>query len=669
MVLLSAVTGCKQRFTKTPGESDIRVKKLEIVAADKGKELALPHEPLIERLGQRAGSLLTPDRYWSPFREAEDRRRIEAFWQQFGYFDVEVDSKEVEFDKEDGRAVLEYRVRENTRYKVLAPVLRSAPQEEIEALNELFTFKENDPDVDLERFRKVRIEMQEYLRRRGYGHANVYHRAYVDKDAKTIADFFFVDAGPKTVIASLKVDGNVKVPAADVLRRAGLSVGQPYQEDLRDAAVRDLLDTGAFAAAFVRVDTDTKFIAPGTAPDSGGELRDEQIDAEGNLIPRQLPAGVNVTVHVVESPGQTIRLRAGFEIDPSRADTILGAQLWLRDLFGPMHHLVIEGRAGYGWLFGTPSNDRAGFYGDGLIRTIHPGVLGRLGDVRTTIRYQSQLFPIGFLHRGTTGVGARTTFLKGLFLDVDLLAFFEKTEGFGAPDKPFLPEEIDRFGLPVGEWAVGPEIDSAFVWDGRDEPAEATRGGFVSIVSRWNPLSATAPASHPFFNIAPDVRGYIPLTKALSVALRASAEWSLLNEGDGIPLGERLFGGGNFGFRGWGAQYLSPAIRRCFNAGLESYCVDLPVGGRSLVESSVEVRFLPIQKQYGAVVFGDLGGASEDLNPFARGPSLAAGVGGRLRLWYLPAAIDFAYRILSEGEVQGLDARPFRVFFRIGEAF
>lgn len=659
---LALVVGCKERPPKVPGETDVAVASVEISAFG-GGDLALSHGDLFERLGQRPESLIATGRTWSPFREAEDRRRIEAYWQQRGYFDVVVKPARVTFD-EQGRAQLKYEVSENARYKAGEIKVRYAPRDPSEGvvpLEDLVRTKPGDQALDLEALRRHRHEMAERLRVRGYGHANVYVRSYVDRSAKLVHVHYFVDAGPKTKIASLKVSGDVKIPGRDVLRRSGMNVGDPYTEDLRDRVVRDLLDTGAYASAFVRVDSDTKFIPPGTAPDTGGELRDEQVDAEGNLVPRKLPEGIHVTIHVVEAPSQTVRLRAGFEIDPSRADTFAAGTVWLRNLLGPAHHLVLEGRAAYGYIFDKTADEPPGFYGEGLIRTVHPGVLGRTGDVRTTARYVGSLFPRAFLHRGTTGVGARTTFLRGLFLDVDVLGFFEKTERFG----PFLAEEREALALSAEPWAAGAEIDSSFVWDGRDDPVEPMRGGFASIGSRINPVAGDGVLGHPFFNLSGDGRGFVPFTASLSLGLRAYGEWSLVDGAEGIPLGERLFGGGSYGFRGLGAQRLSPVVLRCF----EDFCRDIPVGGRSLVETSLEVRFLPPQKPYGAIVFADLAGASGDLNPFALGPSFAAGIGARLRLWYLPAAIDVSYRVLEEGAVQALEDEPFRVFFRIGEAF
>ena len=94
------------------------------------------------------------------------------------------------------------------------------------------------------------------------------------------------------------------------------------------------------------------------------------------------------------------------------------------------------------------------------------------------------------------------------------------------------------------------------------------------------------------------------------------------------------------------------------------------VGGRSLVEASAELRWLPFRKQVGAAAFVDAGGAGAGANPFADGVSLAAGVGARLRLWYLPIAIDLAYRVIDDTAF-ATDGGFDRVlaFVRVGEAF
>ena len=56
------------------------------------------------------------------------------------------------------------------------------------------------------------------------------------------------------------------------------------------------------------------------------------------------------------------------------------------------------------------------------------------------------------------------------------------------------------------------------------------------------------------------------------------------------------------------------------------------------------------------------------MNPVETGVSAAVGVGGRVRTWYLPIAIDVAYRVVDENRLAA-ELDRLLVFFRVGEAF
>ena len=172
-------------------------------------------------------------------------------------------------------------------------------------------------------------------------------------------------------------------------------------------------------------------------------------------------------------------------------------------------------------------------------------------------------------------------------------------------------------------------------------------------------------ATHRYLLLEPEARLFVPFTEGLSLGLRAHGGWVTLGGDEGIPEGPRLFGGGSYGMRGFGRDRLSPRARTCHADG---QCRDPYVGGLSLAEGSVELRWLPPLKQTGLVAFVDAGGVGATSNPLADGVSAAVGLGPRLRLWYLPVAIDVSYRFLLRGDV-GREASSLFVFFRIGEAF
>jgi outer membrane translocation and assembly module TamA len=655
-----------------PGETDIAIDEVTIEGKD-GADLTVSPGPLYERLGMRAPSLVLPMRYYSQFREVEDRRRITAYWQTYGFFDVKVDPPIVTIDDEAQTATIDWRLSEGDRYVIRDVQLRNAPPGWEEELGDMVPFAAGETEVDLETFRKVREDMADVLRRAGFGHAMVYSRAYVDQAQKKIDWYYFVDAGPETRIGKIEVDGAVKVPPELVKERVGLEPGDRYDLGTKLEREFDLLDTGAYASTFIRTTADTVFIVPGDAPDTGGVIKPEQIDAEGNFVPRKLPETIDLKIHVVEAPSQQFRLRAGLEFDPARVDTALGARLWLRNLFAPLHHLVLEGRIGYGWLWRGDTEDPTGLYGEALIRYLKPMLFTRLFDFRMTARFRDELYSGFHLQELTAGPGFRTTFARSAkpaqseaaFFDLDVLFRFARQVGFG----PFDDAVREEHSLADDDQYLGAELQAGVVWDTRDNGLEALRGWLLALRGSFSPGGVDG--WNRYVTLAPDARGFLPIGHSFALGARASAGWAFADDGQGIPLGPRLFGGGAWGFRGFGRNELSPIAPSCLgnDAGALLVCQGVNVGGLSLFEGSLEARWLPHLKPYGAVLWGDVGGAGSDANPFENGPSVAAGLGLRLRFWYLPAAFDFGYRILRESEVQEPDDDPFLVFFRLGEAF
>lgn len=649
---------------KVPGETDIEVASVTLEAAD-GSDLTPSKAELLDGLGMRAPSLVLPGRYYSEFREAEDRRRITAYWENFGFFDVEVAEPELEFDDAEKSVEIRWLIEENTRYRVAAVHLENAPQRYEDALRAKIPFDEGTRDIDVEAFRKARIDMHDHLRDEGFGHATVYSRTFVDRQDEALHWYYYVDAGPKTRVGDVAVEGNERVPDELIQARVGLERGDPYAYGDKEKREFDLLDAGAFASTFIATTADTTFIPPGDDPDTGGTLRPGQVDEDGNFVPRELPEEVDLEINVVEAPSRQIRVRGGVEADPWRLDTALSSRATLRDVFGPLHHMVLEGRLGYGWHWRGDTGEPAGVFGDALVRYIRPMLLSRLTDFRLTGRLRDELYPGFHMREVTAGPGIRSTVASGVFVDTDVVFRWGQQAGFG----PFDEATREEHDLADDDIYVGGELQASLVWEGRDNPVEALRGHLVALRTSLSPgAPGGAERWNRYLTLRPEARYFHPLTESTSIALRGDLGWALAGDDRGIPLGPRFFGGGSRGMRGFGRQRMSPYVPPCDTAGGLS-CEGQPVGGLSIAETSIEARFLPEHEPYGAVGFFDMGGVGTGANPFERGMSAAAGLGLRLRLWYLPASIDAGYRIFRENEVQTPADNPFQVFFRIGEAF
>jgi outer membrane translocation and assembly module TamA len=651
--------GCHHQIpVAVPGQTDISISSVEIEPRV-GEQSAVNYEPLLENLGLRANSAIRPERKFNPFRMAEDRRRILSYLQGVGRFDAEVDEPELAYTRDHTAVAVTWHVHEGTAYHISSVEIVGAPPEHLAMLRAMVPFGPGDP-VDLDTYRPLRRSLAERLQDEGFGHARGYSRTFVDREHKTVAWFYYLDPGPATRIGSIKVEGNNHVPAVAILERTGLAPGGHYSTAAKRRAELALLDTGAFASATVLSDADIQ-TGPPEYPETGGVLAPEQVDADGNLVPRHLDDALAVRVVVVEAPQRQLRAEVGLEADPTRVDAYAGARVWLRNLFAPQHHVVLEGNVGYGWMVGDSKDLARGVYGSALAQYVHPGWITRNLDLRATTRWRDVLYPSAMLREVVAGPGVRSTLARGVFLDVD--AYYRVGRQIDLP--AIDPMTAAALELPTTNSSAGVELEASLIADRRNDGVEPTQGWLLGGRSSYSPGGALA--DHRWLQVAVDARGYRPVGGAWSVGARASAGWVLLGGANGVPLGPRLFGGGSFGMRGFGRDHLAPTA--CAMA-TTTGCEQVVVGGLSLVESSAELRFLPFRKIYGAAAFVDVGAAGAGTNALRDGVSAAVGLGARLRSWYLPVAIDVAYRAIDRSDMPATRTLDrLLVFFRVGEAF
>lgn len=669
VAVVVALTACSTFVKPTlPGETDYAVRELELTDAD-GGELELDWALMKTLLAVRPDAFLIPGQPYNPYRKAEDARRLVAFWQSHGYFDVTVADAEVRFDDDQGVVDITWRVDEGARYTIRDVAVRGAPDAAWTArLAERVTFGAGDA-IDVQAYRWFRHGMADALRRAGYLRAEVYSRAFVDRDAKRVDWVFFVDAGPPSVVGQVTVRGNRAVATDDILARVGLTPGEPIDFDRVAQLERDLLDTGAFAAARLYADYGTEFVTGAVPPDSwippdtGGIIAPHRVTPAGDLLPREgLDAAVDFTVTVVESPSVQGRLGAGVNVDLERVDLFTGAEVQLRNALGSLSHLVFGGTLGYGLRWRGDLDEPAGPYGSALARWVVPGAIGRLGDLRLSLRFDERLYPGFHWRTAVAGLGLRTTLAKGATFDIEPRFRADWPVGVGAID----PTTLASLDLAEPDRTLNAELAVSLTLDGRDNGIEPMRGHLVALraaLAPGGPLGET-----PWLRLEADLRYLINLGPDLAIGLRAFGGWALaLDDDAGVPIGARLFGGGAYGVRGFGTRRLAVYADRCQGPADDPRCQAIPVGAASLFEGSAELRWLPFRKQQGVVAFVDVGGAGAAENPFDDGVSVAVGAGLRLRLWHFPLGFDFAYRVTDVAAHGDLDR--FFVFLRVGEAF
>ena len=638
-----------------PGDTEYTIRAVEIEGAEQLSPGKLP-----DLVAARVGNLIIPGLVFNPYRAREDRHRIEAYWGNYGFFDVEVGAPDFVFDEATKEVEIHWSVVENERYFIVSVKVEGAPAELEGDLVSLVPFGAGDT-IDMEVFRWARHDLAAVLRDHGYGHATVYSRAFLDSQRHEVHWVYFVDAGPKTLLGSVAVsDAQTEVAAAKVLDRMGLEIGQPFDDAARRKAELDLMDTGGFAMVDLEWDADNENTIVPLPPESGGILAPEQVDSRGQLVPRALEEELNLVVNAVDAPAVQTRVDATGQADLARLDSSAGAELKLRNLFGHWHHLVMKGRVGYGSLWRSESDQPLGLYGSAMVRTLHPGFLWRLLDLRLTGRFDDQLFPGFHVRRAGGGVGARSSLTERLFLDLDADFYQVWNQDYGDFDAATTADLqlVEEDAFQVMEFSAG------LVWDERaPDRVEALDGHLAAFRGVLSPDFGLGPS---YARLSGDLRYFLPLherkPQRVSLGLRTYGGWLFELGDEGVPPHQRFFGGGPFSTRGFGSQELSSVLEHCDDEG----CTLERVGAMSYFLASMDLRWLPWREQYGAIAFADLAAAGDQHNPFAQGLTLALGLGARVRLWYIPLAIDLSYRVLDDDRPQ---PDHFQFFVRVGEAF
>lgn len=665
LLLLVACTGplaaCAYAHPVIPGDSNYEVVSLRFEGGD-----GLDTGDLVTRLAIREAAFLRPAGPFNPYRTNEDRGRVESFWQTEGYLDATVAPPEVRLDEARREAHVTWHIVPGVRYRTSEVRVMHAPESARRYLERLVPFAAGEI-VNLEEQRLARRTMAGHLRDHGWAHAEVYSRAWIDRVEHTVAWAYLVDAGPKTVVGRVVVVGNVRIPTAEILERAGLAPGSPWSQLRHQRTELELLDTGAFGIVRIEAGTDTEFNLVKPPPDTGGILAPEQVDEAGELVPRDLKPEVDLTIHVRESPTVQGRVAAGSTLSSRHLFAFGEGDLTLRNALGPMRHLVFEGLLGYAWRWRGTHDEPVGIYGEALARFVRPGLIGRIGDFRFSVGLKEDVLP-GFHTRTLfAGPGGQATIAPNLSIQADALGLFTHNVALG----PFDPADARAARLDPGDAGLL-ELRASLIWDTRDHPVEALSGEMLGL---WAHVAPGGPlGTHRYVRVIAEGRflrplgaliPFGPVADSFYVGLRARTGYVLAATADGVPAQARLFSGGAYGMRGSAEDEFSPWLRTLPDASGRTYAE--PVGGLSLFEATLEFRWLPFQGLLGASVFADIGGTGVGLNPFEDGVAVAVGAGLRLRTWYFPLSLDVAYRVRDR---DAFDPSPhFQFFVRTGESF
>ncbi len=320
---------------------------------------------------------------------------------------------------------------------------------------------------------------------------------------------------------------------------------------------------------------------------------------------------VDVSVVVRERPARSLKLGAGYDTE----EQLRGLLAWRHRSFlgGGARQLTIESSA-------------SALEAQATVGIRQPYILGSRTWLEMTGFVEQERPKEVRVKRG--GVSAA---LERTFRATGRVVFQVRTE-------------VVEFELDSTRTTLGIE----YLEDRRDDFFDPQRGLLAE-------LAVKASGDREFLKVSGEGRWYRKVLWKSVLALRVSGGM-ILNLGtvESIPNFERFFAGGANSVRGWSLNRLGP--RDAHND---------PVGGRSMLEGSFEVR-TRLMPGLGIAVFMDAGNVGSDrfgaFDPVRL--RFAAGMGVRYLNPISPVRIDVAYRLSDDR------CEPQRqIYFSLGQAF
>jgi outer membrane protein assembly factor BamA len=611
-----------------------------------------------------------------------DLARIERYMHARGYYDAVVRVARVIPDDDKVRVTIE--VIEGPPIIVESVTIEGDEEVEVRARERLRISVEKilakGARLDEEKVDEAEKAAVKALTAKGHAGARVERHSEVDLATSTAKVSFKVTPGPLARIGPITWKGLGELPESRVRRIFQVKEGDEFSSELLDEGKQALLDLGTFSSIEIALDTKellTTHIVPVAITTEVSKLR--AISVGGGLEFDSLKTDVHTTIGWQSSNflGNLrrfeVRFTPGLVLYPTRFPDVQVPKklLFEQKLIATLRQpAFIESRT------------------TGLARTefnTYPVLLPGATS-QSVLGYQEL--------KGTVGV--ERTFFSRLFVSPQ----------YGAQGN--FP--IDYLGHTAGaQTLVISYIDVFSYLDFRDDPIHTRKGFYIGNQMQFagGPLQGDATD----FRIQPEIRGYVPITKRIVFATRASAgflfpfdygkyaEINFKNDGPSRVQGSDrdyqilffrgFFAGGPASNRGYALRgigpydvipYLSPAGQSISASGCnpnDKGC-SLPTGGRTLWEASAEIRIV-VQGPFSTAFFCD----GADVSPFSTDirldrPHLSCGAGGRYDTPVGPIRLDIGYRIPGLQYLNGssferapdtLLGLPIALAFGIGEAF
>ena len=552
---------------------------------------------------------------YNPSAVDADLLRLQKFYFDRGYLDVQATVARVEHNAA-GRAVQLYIEIEEGQVTTVREVVVEAKDTlpaalpSVDTLGSGLPLRPNEP-ITKAAFDASRDQLLLALQRAGHARARVQPHTEVNRNTHEAYVRYKVEAGERTFFGQVTIRGADNVKPEAIRRRLTFRSGDVYNATEVSNSQAAIYDLGMFRAVTPR----------SLNPEAAGE----PLDIEFEVIERQ-PRSFEVGLGL--STVERFRLQVGWTF---------------RNIFGGAQHLSLSGKAS---SLGTAFETR--FHLPHLVtprtRFTQTAFVDRQEEINTD--------PLGLTDRFFDVDEAQPAFDVLRYgaesrVDHQLGRMFGVAAGVELSSNTFThvdPMVVDELGSEVAvDHFLFTQI-AELTLNTSDRPINATRGSVAQLRAEH---SATGILSDfDFVKAVIEGRRYLPLWRRATLAGRLKLGFvEPYGDSELVPFNVRFYAGGPGSVRGYGLNRLGPLAAD-----------GAPLGGHSLIEGSVELRF-PVIGELGGVFFVDFGQVFEaSLDYHLQELRYAVGPGVRYNTPIGPVRFDVGFIV---------DRRPDEPFGRI----
>lgn len=618
--------GCVSSTRDSAVEEQREIESVEIAGAPPGidtsaltKALA-NHSPL--------GLIFLDRARLEPLALEADRRRVEVFFREQGYFAAEVGDAELS-DAPESRVALVYRVQPGPPSIVKTLAIHGAPdapdEPELarEALLALAAISAGSPFryVDYE---AAKDRLHDRLFAAGYAHAKIGGRVEVARATSEVAIDIQIEPGPLVIFGPPVLTGSTALPQSSLAARIAWTEGERFDPQ-RLATTRRRIEELSLTGAV------------------GFELAGVEQDARSP-----------VRVNVEDSLPNELRLGGGFGFSALSYDIRGRATYTRKNFFDPLYTLRTDVRPGFGYVGEAGKLAPKIEASAEIIRDdfLLPRLSATLGAAFSAIQYE--------LYR-TLGPSAYVTFGHPLLEDRMFIGLRVELDNV-ALSNVLTDADRTKFGAydPQRFAMIAPSIS----YDSRDDLLSPRKGYLLRFELEAGRAFGDSSAS--WLKIGPEARAYTSLFTEHLIAAGKIRFGSTIAQDGRVPLLRRYFAGGAESQRGFSRRLLSPSA-------IDVEGARGPLGGETLLESSAELRldlFQLFGSWLGIVGFVDAGDVTLSLKELdLLHLHVAAGPGLRYHTPIGPIRLDFGIRLNRRAGAEPQPDSNWAFHFSLGEAF